>query len=300
MNLIEKGLQYIQENTGMIVVKLAIATAILLVGLVVAKVAAALVSRALTRQGGHRAETLAPTGRSLVMIAGLGGALVLALDQVGFSVATLLAGAGVLGLAIGFGAQTLVKDCLSGFFLILDDVLATGDVVEVDGVSGTVERVGLRITCIRAFSGQLWYVPNGKIERLGNWNRGWARAIVDVGLAYEQDASKGIATLLRVGKDWAEKHDDIVLEPPVAQGLTSLNSSDVGVRLVVKLDNKKNDLWGAERELRLLAKAALDRDGIEIPFPRQVTYHRCETGESGPIAVHIATASGAGSQASPN
>mgnify|MGYP000889985479 CR=1 FL=1 len=228
----------------------------------------------LVRDG--RVAGLAPLSRSVVKVGVLGAGAAMALDQLGVSIAALLAGAGVVGLAVGFGAQNLVKDCISGFFLILDGVIAEGDIVHVDGTDGTVEKVGLRMTHVRAFNGQLWYLPNGEIKRVGNWNRDWARVVVQVGLAYEQEVSRGLEALARIGKQWAEEHAELVLEPPEAQGVMGLNGSDVTVRLVIKIDNSTKQLWPAERELRKRVKEAFDREGIEIPFARQVLYLRKE------------------------
>lgn len=228
----------------------------------------------LVRDG--RVAGLAPLSRSVVKVGVLGAGAAMALDQLGVSIAALLAGAGVVGLAVGFGAQNFVKDCISGFFLILDGVIAEGDIVHVDGTDGTVEKVGLRMTHVRAFNGQLWYLPNGEIKRVGNWNRDWARVVVQVGLAYEQEVSRGLEALARIGKQWAEEHAELVLEPPEAQGVMGLNGSDVTVRLVIKIDNSTKQLWPAERELRKRVKEAFDREGIEIPFARQVLYLRKE------------------------
>ena len=228
----------------------------------------------LVRDG--RVAGLAPLSRSVVKVGVLGAGAAMALDQLGVSIAALLAGAGVVGLAVGFGAQNLVKDCISGFFLILGGVIAEGDIVHVDGTDGTVEKVGLRMTHVRAFNGQLWYLPNGEIKRVGNWNRDWARVVVQVGLAYEQEVSRGLEALARIGKQWAEEHAELVLEPPEAQGVMGLNGSDVTVRLVIKIDNSTKQLWPAERELRKRVKEAFDREGIEIPFARQVLYLRKE------------------------
>lgn len=228
-----------------------------------------------------RVAGLAPLSRSVVKVGVLGAGAAMALDQLGVSIAALLAGAGVLGLAVGFGAQNFVKDCISGFFLILDGVIAEGDIVHVDGTDGTVEKVGLRMTHVRAFDGQLWYLPNGEIKRVGNWNRDWARVVVQVGLAYEQEVSRGLEALARIGKQWAEEHAELVLEPPEAQGVMALNGSDVTVRLVIKIDNSSKQLWAAERELRKRVKDVFDAEGIEIPFARQVLYLRKESGGAG-------------------
>ena len=280
MDVLQEAIAYLRDHAAGLALRAAVALFITIAGYVVARILAGLASRAIRRSDDAQRATLAPIVRTLVFAVCFGGAVITALDHLGVDVATILAGAGILGLAIGFGAQTLVKDCLSGFFLLLDNVLSQGDVVEVDGVSGAVEAVGLRVTQLRSYSGQLWYVPNGEISKVGNWNRGWVRAIVEVGLAYEQDVAKGLGVLQGVGDAWAKEREDIVVEPPEAQGVLGLNGSDVGVRLVIKIDNRKGDLWPVERELRARTKAAFDDAGVEIPFPRSVVYHRSEGGEA--------------------
>ncbi|MFW5740466.1 MAG: mechanosensitive ion channel family protein, partial [Myxococcota bacterium] len=185
-------------------------------------------------------------------------------------------GAGVLGLAVGFGAQALVRDVISGFFLILDGALSPGDFVKIADVEGEVEEVGLRITKVRALNGQLFYIPNGQIGVVGNHSRGWSRAIVVVGVAYEQQVERGLEVLRKVAKEWAADHEDLVLDEPVAQGVVGLNSSDVTLRIMAKV--KPAEHWAAERELRARIKAAFDASDVEIPFPRQVVYHRQEEG----------------------
>lgn len=251
---------------------------VLIAALVVAGALSRWAEQALRRKKG-RSETLAGVARSAIRIAVIGCGVVMALDQIGVNIGALLAGAGIVGLAVGFGAQSLVKDVISGFFLIFDGAIAEGDIIDAgSGVSGVVEAVGLRMTRIRAFNGQLWFVQNGEIRSVGNMSRDWMRAIVEVGLAYEQDVAEGMRVLKQVADDWAKAHQDVVLEPPEVQGLLGLNASDVGVRLVIKVTPPSS--WAAERELRLLIKAAFDKAGVEIPFPRQVLYHRQEDEES--------------------
>ena len=189
----------------------------------------------------------------------------------------MIAGAGVVGLAIGFGAQTLVKDCISGVFMVAEEVVSEGDWVDMDGRLGQIEAVGLRITRLRGFDGRLWHIPNGEVKVVGNYNRGWVRAIVPVGIAYEGDLARGIQVLQSVADAFVEEHPDLVLEQdrPMAQGVTGLDDSSVGLRLVVKVKNTSaGELWPAERELKRRIKEAFDREGIEIPFPRRVVYTR--------------------------
>lgn len=260
--------------------KLVVSLLIVISGGIAARILGRMAALAIGRR--PRGQTLAPLIRSIVRVAIFGTAIVMALDQLGVPIATVLAGAGVVGLAVGFGAQALVRDVISGFFHIVEGVLAVGDVAQVGDVTGFVEEVGLRITKVRAFNGQLWHIPNGTIDRVGNYNRGWCRAVVEVSVAYEQDVRKALAVVKRVGDAYRADHPELVLEEPEAQGAMGLNASDVTVRLVIKV--KPQEHWGIERELRLRLKEALDAEGIEIPFPRRVLYHRQEDGRQ--LQVH--------------
>ena len=278
MEQLSDAAEYLRANLGAIVITVATFAGIVVVAYVASRIIGRATARAVRHGDDARRRTLAPIVQTLTSALVLGAGIITALDQTGFNVATILAGAGILGLAVGFGAQSLVKDCLSGFFLILDGVLAEGDIVSAGDQSGTVERVGLRLTQIRSFNGVLWYVPNGEIHVVGNMTRQWMRAVVEVGVAYEQDVARSLEVLQRVGEQWAGENPELVLEPPEAQGVMGLNGSDVGLRLVIKLDNTNKVLWGAERALRKRVKDAFDAEGVEIPFPRQVVYHRQEEG----------------------
>lgn len=246
------------------------------IGWVLARLAASAVRRAMRRT---HAASLAPMTSTLARLTVLVGAVVMGFDQMGFDVTTVLAGAGVLGLAVGFGAQQLVKDCISGFFLVVERVLDEGDWVDLDGKFGQVEDVGLRVTKIRSFDGTVWAIPNGEIKTVGNKCRGWVRAIVEVAVAYEGDAARALEVLQRVGDAWAEENPELLWEgeAPIAQGPLELADSSVNLRLVVKIKHSsEGEVWPLERQLRLRLKAAFDQEGVEIPFPRLVTYHRQE------------------------
>ena len=240
---------------------------------VAGRIIAASLVKALARS---KAEKLGPVLSSFLHVVTIVFALLTALDHLGLNVTTLVAGAGVIGLAVGFGSQALVRDVLSGFFLILDGAVSPGDFVKIGDVEGQVESVGLRMTKVRSINGQLWYFPNGHVTIVGNYSRGWSKAMVVVGVAYEQDVDKGLEVLRKVAAEWAQDHEDLVLEPPEAQGVIGLNSSDVTLRIVAKV--KAAEHWAVERELRARIKAAFDECGVEIPFPRQVVYHRQEDG----------------------
>lgn len=218
--------------------------------------------------------TILPLSKSIARY-GIGlGALVLVLHQLGVNYTAILAGAGVASLAVGFGAQTLIRDFISGFFILFEGLIQVGDFIEVTDKSGTVEQIGLRTTQFRAFNGVLHSIPNGELTRFGNYNRDFSRAIVDVQLAYEQDARQGMAQAAAVVEKWAAERTDIVLEPPKVMGLFSFDASGVTVKISVKV--KPQTHWEAERELRCRLKETFDREGVEIPFDRQVIYVRPE------------------------
>ena len=221
-----------------------------------------------------RANTLIPLLQSVSKYVIFFIAGVMMLKKLGVDTTAVIASAGVVGLAIGFGAQSLVKDVLSGAFLLFEGAISVGDSVNVGEHSGTVEVIGLRNIYLRKFSGELRVIPYGEVNSFGNFNRGYMRAIVKVGVAYEQDVEKGMKILEEIANKWAEENKDIVLEPPIVQGVLSLGSSDVTLRVAIKV--KPMTHWGAERELKRRIKNEFDKKGIEIPFPRQVVYLRKE------------------------
>lgn len=273
MDLGSSAIDFLRERGPDLAMRLGVAVLVFAAVTIGGRILARLASRSLKKK---RADSLGPLLRRVISWVGYIAATMMALDHMGMDVATLLAGAGIIGLAVGFGAQNLVKDVITGFFLMLDDVLRKGDFVEVGDAVGTVEYVGLRVTRLRAFDGTLWYLSNGDIAQVANKSRDWMLAVVGVGLAYEEDVARGLRVLQEVADKWAAEHSDIVLEPPLAQGVVGLNASDVGVRIIVKL--RSGEQWAAERELRHRVKMAFDEQGVEIPFPRQVTYHRQEPG----------------------
>jgi small conductance mechanosensitive channel len=198
----------------------------------------------------------------------------LILGEVGLDLAPLLAGAGIVGLAIGFGAQSLVKDFLSGLFILVEDQFGVGDIVDLDQrTAGTVEAVSLRTTRLRSVDGTVWHVPNGDIGRVGNKSQHWSRALLDVGVAYDTDIDHAKAVIKRVA-DLLWKHRDDIVEEPEVWGVERLGANAVVIRLVVK--TRPADQYAVSRELRQRLKEAFDLEGIEIPFPQQVVWHRDE------------------------
>lgn len=285
---IETAREYLHEHALDWVTSAALGLATILVGWIVARLASAAVRRALRRT---HAITLAPMMGTLTRITVLGFAVVMGLDQMGLDITTVLAGASVIGLAVGFGAQQLVKDCISGFFLVVEQIIEEEDWVDIDGKFGKVEHVGLRMTQLRSFDGTLWSVPNGEVKTVGNLSADWVRVICEISVAYEQDAQRGLQVLQDVGDWFAKEHAELIFDNdvPTAQGILELGSSSVDLRLVCKIKHTaEGEKWPTERMLRREIKAAFDREGIEIPFPRQVTYHRQEDDSALRIESHAA------------
>ena len=198
----------------------------------------------------------------------------LILGEFGLNLAPLLAGAGIAGIALGFGAQSLVKDFLSGLFILVEDQFGVGDIVDLDQqTSGTVEAVSLRTTRLRGVDGTVWHVPNGDIRRVGNKSQHWSRALLDIEVAYDTDIEQAKSVIKRVADVlWNERED--ILEEPEVWGVERLGPNAVVIRLVVK--TRPADQYDVSRELRQRLKEAFDAEGIEIPFAQQVVWHRGE------------------------
>jgi small conductance mechanosensitive channel len=207
--------------------------------------------------------SLAKTAISLLVLF-IGIAMIL--DEVGVSIGPLLASAGVLGLAVGFGAQNLVRDVMSGFFMLLENQYREGDVIEVAGVSGTVERFGLRATVLRDQQGRVHYIPNGEIKLVSNLTQEWSQAQIDIGVAYDEDIDRVIGVLERTCQNLVA---DPAFGPRIlgseVMGIERLDESAVVVR--VTLRTQPQERWGVAREFRRQVLKAFRTSGIEIPFP---------------------------------
>ncbi|SDP16218.1 small conductance mechanosensitive channel [Pedococcus dokdonensis] len=184
---------------------------------------------------------------------------------VGINLAPVLATAGVGGVALGFGAQSLVKDFLSGIFMILEDQYGVGDVIDTGEAIGTVEEVSLRVTRLRDGQGVVWYIRNGEIIRIGNKSQGWSTAMVDIPVAYSENLEKVIPLIRTVvheldeSPDWAEK----LLEEPQVMGVESMTGSVVTIRVIAKTAPEQQ--YGVSREIRERVKATFDEHGVTAP-----------------------------------
>jgi small conductance mechanosensitive channel len=194
------------------------------------------------------------------------------LGAVGVNIAPLLAGAGVLGVALGFGSQKLVQDFLSGMFILVEDQYGVGDIVNLDmETTGIVEAVSLRTTRLRSVDGTVWHVPNGEIRRVGNMSQHWSRALLDVEVAYGTDVEQA-KTVMKNAADEMWRQDTAILEEPEMWGVQNLNPNGVQLRLTIK--TTPNEQFRISRALLQEIKASFDREGIEIPFPQQTVWHR--------------------------
>ncbi|HYF46276.1 MAG TPA: mechanosensitive ion channel family protein [Acidimicrobiales bacterium] len=201
-------------------------------------------------------------------------AVLVALGELDIEIGPLIAGAGVAGVALGFGAQTLVRDFLAGLFIVIEDQFGVGDTVDLQDVSGTVEEVSLRSSKIRDVSGVLWTVSNGEIVKAGNATKGWSRSKIDVAVAYDSDVREAMAIALRIAEELREDETWVldILEPPEMWGVEQLAVDGVTIRLVVK--TRPGRQYEVTRELQLRIKEAFEAAGIEIPFPQRTLWVR--------------------------
>jgi moderate conductance mechanosensitive channel len=222
--------------------------------------------------GDQRRQTLADVFASVAKISVyiIGG--LVALEQIGINTGPLLGSVAILGLAVSFGSQNLVRDVVNGFFILLENQFAVGDVVTINGKTGGIERITIRSTWMRAGTGDLHVIPNGSITLVSNLTRGWSRSMVHVGVGYGSDLAQVEQVMNEVGatifaeEEWAE----IMEEAPAFVGVTELGDSAVTIRMQVKVD--AGSQWGVTRELTRRLKEAFDEAGIDIPYPQMVTH----------------------------
>jgi small-conductance mechanosensitive channel len=200
-------------------------------------------------------------------------AILLIVEELGFPLAPLLAGAGVVGLAIGFGAQNVVRDVITGFFIIYEDQFSVGDFVTTGSYTGTVLEIGLRITKIKEWTGQVHMIPNGAITEVTNYSKENSMAVLDIGIAYEENITNAEKVLEEVLKEVYDQEENMLAEPTV-MGVQNLGESDVVLRVAAEC--KPVTHWAIARKLRKVIKNRFDEKGIEIPYPRLVTYRREE------------------------
>jgi small-conductance mechanosensitive channel len=238
---------------------------------------------AATTRRAQRSKTIGDLFKSVVtgvLVAIIGTMM---LSEVGVDIAPIIASAGIIGIALGFGAQSLVKDFLSGVFMIVEDQYGVGDVIDLGEAVGTVEAVTLRVTRLRDLNGTVWYVPNGEILRVGNMSQNWSRAVVDVSVAYSEDLNRVKRVLSEIAHDLWDDDDwrELIIEEPEVTGVEMLAADSVNLRVMIK--TLPMEQWAVARELRQRVKARFDHEGIEIPFAQRVVWHRDSSAESASV-----------------
>ena len=222
----------------------------------------------------QRAKTMGGLLKSIItgIVVAVVGTMML--SEVGVDVGPIIASAGIIGIALGFGAQSLVSDFLSGVFMIVEDQYGVGDEVDLGEASGTVEAVSLRVTRLRDVNGTVWYVRNGEIIRVGNMSQNWARTVLDVSVAYHEDLVKVRRVLEDIAHDLWEDEDfkGVIIEEPSVWGVQELGIDGVLVRVALK--TAPLEQWAVAREMRARIKARFDHEGIEIPYPQRMVWHR--------------------------
>ncbi|MDQ3616956.1 MAG: mechanosensitive ion channel family protein [Actinomycetota bacterium] len=229
---------------------------------------------AVAERRGQRAKAMASLLKSVVTGVVVTMVAIMVISELGYDPAPLIASAGVVGVALGFGAQSLVKDFLSGIFMIFEDQYGVDDVVDVGEATGTIEAVSLRVTRLRDVNGTVWYVRNGEILRVGNMSQNWARTVLDIPVAYSEDLQRVQTVLREVAHAMWEDEDyrSVVIEEPEVWGVETLAADAVVVRVTLK--TAPLEQWEVAREMRQRIKARFDHEGIEIPFTQRVVWHR--------------------------
>lgn len=199
-------------------------------------------------------------------------AAMLIIAQLGVDITPLVAGAGVIGVALGFGAQSLVRDIISGLFIIIENQYKVGDVVSLDDTTGLVERITLRVTVLRDLDGIVHHVPNGTIEITSNFSKDYSGINLDVGVAYDSDLDKVIGIIDKVGEELAKDKDwkEHVIEKPSFERVENFGDNSIDIKITGSVQPLKQ--WAVTGELRKRLKIAFDKEGIEIPFPQRVIH----------------------------
>lgn len=279
----------IMEYLDMPIIRVAI---ILLAALVLWQISRLLTTRMIARidsiestekrERDLRRKTLIGIANSVIGVTILVVALFVSMSELGIELGPILAAAGVAGLAIGFGAQSLVKDFFTGFFILLENQFRVGDVVRIGSYAGIVEKMTMRTTVLRDIQGLLHIIPNGEITAVSNMTFEWSRMLVEVGIAYKESVDNAIKVLEKICEDFYkdEKWGSDLLEEPQVAGVEALADSQVTIRVLGKTKPLKQ--WDIMREFRRRVKNRFDEVGIEIPFPHRTVYMGKENGESVP------------------
>jgi small-conductance mechanosensitive channel len=228
----------------------------------------------------NRAKTLVSVFHNAAGLLIIIGGIFMILDEVGVPIAPLLGGAAVIGLAVAFGAQNLVRDYFSGFMILLENQYDINDVIKVGDIGGLVERITLRVTVLRGLDGTVHFIPNGQIDKVSNMTHGWSRALFDIGVAYKEDVDQVMNVLVQLGKELRADEDFryLILDDPEMLGVDSFDDSAVVIKFFIK--TRPLQQWTVKRALLRRIKKKFDELGIEIPFPHRTVFLRYEQGEA--------------------
>jgi small-conductance mechanosensitive channel/predicted nucleic acid-binding Zn-ribbon protein len=226
----------------------------------------------------NRARTLVSVLHNTVSVVVVVGGILMILSEVGLPIVPLMGGAAVVGLAIAFGAQNLVRDYFTGFMILLESQYGVNDVVKIAGVAGLVERVTLRVTILRDLEGIVHFVPNGQITTVSNLTHGWSRVVLDIGVAYKEDVDQVMRVITDVGKElrYDPNFRHLILDDLEMLGVDAFTDSAVIIKAIVK--TRPLQQWTVKRAMMRRLKKKFDELGIEIPFPHRTIFHRYESG----------------------
>jgi len=217
----------------------------------------------------QRAETLSDVANTSTTVILFFVALMMALPEVGIAIGPLLTGAGVVGLALGFGAQNLVRDFLSGLFIIIEDQFAIGDVIKIGDTAGVVEEMTLRRTVLRDLDGRQHTIPNGNIQVVSNYSKDWAQMNINIPVDYDTNIEHAVSVINKVGEELFQDGSlgPYVIEKPQVLGIDNFGDSSIDIKVIAKTKPLKQ--WDVTRAFRLKIKMAFDKEGISIPFPHR-------------------------------
>lgn len=225
-----------------------------------------------------RATTLASVFRNVASTVIICGGILMILTEVGLNIVPLLGGAAVFGLAVAFGAQSLIKDYFNGFMILLENHYAINDEVKIGDITGTVERITLRMTMLRGADGSANFIPHGEVHKVINMTHGWARAVFDIGIGYKENVDEVMGVLVKLGKQMRQEpaYSQYILEDPEMLGVEEFGDSAVVIKFNIKTRALKRLV--VKREMLRRIKNRFDELGIEIPYPHQVVYNRSDDG----------------------
>ena len=277
-------------SSGLKIILIAIVTLIVIkvVSIFTSRLTELFSKKRVDEESKKRAATLSSVIKNLLIVVILAIALITVLGEMGIEIGPILAAAGIVGLAVGFGAQSLVKDVINGFFILLEDQIREGDVVQIAGRGGLVEKVTLKMTILRDLAGTVHYIPNGTIDVVANMTKGFSRYVFEVGVAYREDVDEVMEVLKEVDEDLRNdpEYKDDILQPIEILGLDKFDNSAVVIK--ARTTTKPIKQWRVGREFNRRLKKVFDERDIEIPFPHVTLYAgKDKQGKAAPLHIHM-------------